>query len=119
MFKGLLLKESLQDDRILDLVRITGTETWEVQNAAAYQPSTWTAISFETDDDQADTFAEQLSGVLQARGWYVSGATDTQMIVVFPGKVFRYPIGDAAQRTAAQQFGRTVGIPESQLDWGE
>jgi hypothetical protein len=119
VLKGLLLKESLKDDSILKLVRITHTETWNVENAADHQPAIWTALYFEIEDEQADAFAEKLSRVLHARGWYVNGSTDTQVYVIFPGKVFRYPIGDLAQRTAAQQFGRTLGIPEPQLDWGE
>jgi hypothetical protein len=36
---------------------------------------------------------------------------------VFPGRVFRYPRGDAAAREEAKAFGRELGIPEPQLDW--
>jgi len=119
MLKGLLLKESLKDERILSRVRITASETWNVQNAAENQPAVWTALSFETEDDQAVAFCAELSGVLHAQGWYVDAATTTHTYVIFPGKVFCYPRGDALQRAAAQQFGRSLGIPEAQLDWGE
>lgn len=36
---------------------------------------------------------------------------------LFPGKVFRYPRGDQAGRAEAQAHGRSVGVPEPQLDW--
>jgi hypothetical protein len=36
---------------------------------------------------------------------------------IFPGKIFRYPRGDAAAPAAAQAHGRQLAIPEHQLDW--
>jgi hypothetical protein len=48
----------------------------------------------------------------------LSGLKSTcEAFVVFPGRVFRYLRGDAAGRTEAQAHGRTVGVPEPQLDW--
>jgi len=119
VLNGLLLQESLDDLRVLDLLRVTKTETWQVGNAAEGQPSVWTALSFEAPVDQADAIAEALSGALKARGWYINASTDALVYIIFPRKVFRYPKGDAAQRAAAQAYARSIGIPESQLDWGE
>jgi hypothetical protein len=39
--------------------------------------------------------------------------------VIYPGKVFRYERGDSAGRAEAQAHGRTMGVPEPQLDWSE
>lgn len=61
VLKGLLLKESLEDISALGLVRITKTESWQVSNAPPYQPATWTALSFEAEEDQADTLAKKRS----------------------------------------------------------
>jgi hypothetical protein len=118
MFTGLLLKESLSDLTLLDALRITKTETWQVSNAVAWQPATWTAVSFEADDDQADQLSEKMSRALKPM-WYINGSTDEMVYLVFPGKVFKYHKGDADQRAAAQEFGRLIGVPDSQLDWSE
>ncbi len=40
-FTGLLLKESLQDLDILKLINITKEESWDVDNAADFQPKVW------------------------------------------------------------------------------
>lgn len=119
MLKGLLLKESLTDVRILDMLHITQTETWNAENAAPGQEAVWTAISFEVDDDQADALAESLSRVLKPTRWYINGATDSLIYVIFPKKVFKYGKGDKDQRAAAQEYGRLCDVPEDQLDWGE
>jgi hypothetical protein len=37
--------------------------------------------------------------------------------VVYRGKIFRYPRGDAAGRADAVAHGRVQGVPDHQLDW--
>ena len=117
-FKGLLLKESLKDKAILDRLTITRQETWQVENAAPIQPSTWQALWFEGEEEQADRIAQDLSQALHP-DWYCNLVTEPHSYAVFGGKVFKYPRGDEKGRTQAQAYGRSVGIPESQLDWGE
>lgn len=116
--KGLLIKESLADTNVLELVSITNEETWQASNTAVYQPALWTAISFAVADDQADAIAGELSQALM-QGWYINASTAAHVYVLFPGKVFKYRKGDSLQRTKAKEYGRSLGIPESQLDWSE
>jgi hypothetical protein len=119
VLKGLLLQESLEEPSVLELLRITNTEVWRVANATADQPTTWTAVSFEVESDQADRIAEKLSQVLKSQGWYISACTTTKVYVIFPRKIYKYRKGDSVQRDEARRYGRSVGIPESQLDWSE
>ena len=116
---GLLLKEGLADINVLELVHITKTESWQVSNAAVYQPPVWTALSFEAEDSQADVIADKLSQALKLRGWYITASTAAHDYVLFPSKVFKYRKGDSRQRDEAKLYGRSFGIPESQLDWSE
>jgi len=118
MFKGLLLQESLTQLDVLNRFRVTKTETWNIQNPADYQPSVWTAISFEVEENQADLLVKALSESLKPR-WFIDASTDTTVYVIFPGKVFKYPKGDGAQRELARQYGISLDIPERQLDWSE
>ncbi len=115
--KGLLLKESLTGTKVLDLLHITKTETWRVSHPTVDQPGTWTALSFETGDDQADAVAEAFSRVLKSRGWYINAETETHEYVIFPGKVFKYRKGNRVQKKAAKRYGRSIDIPDDQLDW--
>jgi hypothetical protein len=119
MLKGLLLKESLNNLDILDALRVTKTETWNIRNTAIGQPSVWTAISFEADESQADSLAEKLSQAIKPKGWFINASTDKSVYVVFPKKVFKYGKGDEEQQVAARQYGQMLDIPEQQLDWSE
>ncbi len=118
MLKGLLLKESLTDLRVLDRLRITQTETWNASNAADYQPKVWTAISFEVDDAEADRVIEELCHVLKSPGWYIDARQADRVIVIFPGRVFNYLRGDLAGQAEAQAYAQAIGIPTGQIDWG-
>ncbi len=119
MLKGLLLKESLADLHVLDRLCVTQTETWNVSNVADDQPKVWTAISFEVDDAEADTVIEELSHMLKSPGWYIDARQAERAIVIFPGRVFRYLRGDGAGKAEAQAYAQAIGIPASQIDWGD
>jgi hypothetical protein len=118
MFIGLLLKESLKNESVLDLVRVTKTEVWDVQNAVDWQPKRWTAISFEGESGRADEVAEAMSRVMKP-AWYANFSTETHVYVVFEDRVFKYAKGDAKARAEAQAYAISAGIPEGQVDWGE
>jgi hypothetical protein len=47
----------------------------------------------------------------------VDGETKDAKFVVFPGRFFRYIPGDTLTKDAARTYGRSIGIPDSQLDW--
>lgn len=118
MFTGLLLKESLKDESVLDLVYITKIETWDVEHAAFFQPEVWTAIYFEGDESKVDDIAEKLSMSLKPRGWYINISTKEYAYVIFPKKIFKYREGDKEKEKEAIEYGKTLDIPNSQLDWG-
>jgi hypothetical protein len=118
MFRGLLLRESLKEERVLGLMRVTKTEVWDVENAVDWQPKRWTAISFEGDDDRADEVAEAMSRAMKP-AWYANFSTGTHVYVVFEDRFFKYVKGDGAARAEAQAYALSVGVPESQVDWGE
>ena len=61
--------------------------------------------------------AQAFADVLDQPGWYVNFESPAESFVVFPGRIFRYPRGDAAGRAEAQAYGRQLAIPEPQLDW--
>jgi len=83
-------------------------------------PLTWTFIEFEAADEDGERLAEALGDALDAScGWYCDFRTDDETFVVFSGRVFRYPRGDRVGRADAEEYGRSAGVPESQLDWPE
>jgi hypothetical protein len=121
VLKGLLVSESLRTGAELN-VALHVLKIWSVETASATaaQPSTWTLIQFAAPDTEADRLATALADCLSPTGgWYADFGTDAEKFVIFAGKVFRYPQGDPAGQAEAKAYGRSAGVPEAQLDWGD
>jgi hypothetical protein len=119
VIRGAILAESLNPGTGFDGhgMRVIRCARYEVTGAADYQPPIWTLIEFEAPTSSSDALAGELADSLLSPGWYANWNSDTEATVVFPGKIFRYPRGDRAGREEAQAHGRSVGVPEPQLDW--
>ncbi|MEX1655293.1 hypothetical protein ABZ960_19265 [Streptomyces pseudovenezuelae] len=120
VLEGVLIAESLRvGAELVDVpLQVTKIVRLEVDSAAAEQPQQWTLLDFAAEEGDAERLAEQLSACLAPTGgWYVNYNTMAEAFVVFADKVFRYPRGQVEGRRRAQDYARSVGIPEPQLDW--
>jgi hypothetical protein len=138
MIRGRIIAESLRIDTAVhvDGVRLVGLSRHDVSastlppdeqrdgqeqhGAVDAQPDVWTFVDIEAPKSQADELARALAESLEPElGWYADfTVNDTERVVVFAGRVFRYRIGDKAARAEAVAWGRAAGTPEHQLDWG-
>jgi hypothetical protein len=119
---GVLIAESLRTGARLEGVTLTVRRIARDDDGetGAGQPLTWTFIEFEAPLDEADELAAALSRALDKRlGWYCDFRSPTETFVVFAERVFRYPRGDKDGRSQAEAHARSMGVPESQLDWPE
>ena len=124
MIKGTIILESLHEDASLTGFTFTvreigrGRPRLSERQLEANFPDVWSAIEFELEGERAGELVEALSKALNP-GWYANFSTDTETFIVFPGRTFRYPRRDHDGRAEAQAYGRTLGIPDHQLDWTE
>jgi len=81
-------------------------------------PPTWTFLVFEAARSDAERLSEAFAAAIDADlPWYASFRSDEEMFVVFAGRQFHYRIGDAAARAEVEDHARSLGVPDSQLDW--
>ena len=118
MFNGALILESLRVGTNLSNLNLKVRQIYRFrpEDATEDQPDTWSVIELEIRDEDAADVAQAFSEALAGR-WYVDFRSETEVFIVFAGRVFRYARGDNAGRTEAQAHGRLVGVPDSQLDW--
>ena len=117
VYEGTLVKESIEDDSVLDLLNIHKVELWNTGG----KPKYWTILYFSSA--HAD-FPEQVSKVLiadEARGgnWFVDFKAGNLKYVVFRNKVLKYHIGDAEEKEAVCEECRKLGITEEEMNWTE
>ena len=115
---GALIGESLRQGAALEGISLAIRRLYRFAppNVAPDQLLTWTVIEFEAAEHQAEELATVLTGLIQ-RGWYCDFSCAGERVVVFPGRFFRYARGDKAGKAEARSYGRSVGVPEAQLDW--
>jgi hypothetical protein len=121
-YSGTLLGESIQPGMALEDIPLTVTKIHRAAagDAEAGQPELWTFIEFCVTADRVTELADALSRVLSRDGgWYCDFRSRDEVFVVFCGRVFRYRRGDHIERAKAEEFGRSMGVPEAQLDWPE
>jgi hypothetical protein len=119
---GGLIAESLKVGAALEAVPLTvrRISREDSGDTSVGQPLTWTFIDFEAPLEAAEALAAALSETLDRKlGWYCDFRSPDETVVVFAGRVFRYRRGDRTARAEAEEYGRSVGVPEAQLDWPE
>jgi hypothetical protein len=120
MIEGTLIMESLRVGTTLEDLTLTVCKIskYRARGTTPAQPDIWTTLEFEADEAQAAGLAQAFASALdEGPGWYVNFQSPTEAFVIYPGRIFRYPRGDAAGRAEAQAHGRRLAIPEPQLDW--
>jgi hypothetical protein len=113
----MLLQESLEHLGVLEKLNITKVEVWEPGELGKPAGPIWTATFFEVTDDNADATAELISKAMKDSVWYANIHLEPDEIVIFANKVFRYVRGDAEARKAPEDYARSLGVPEHQIDW--
>ena len=89
-------------------------------SATSSQPSVWTFLEFEAEDEVAGRLADALAAALVADGgWYANFTVGDEHVVVFAGRVFRHRSGDRSGRAEAEAYARQAGVPTHQMDWGD
>ncbi|WP_427889098.1 hypothetical protein ACQHIV_37630 [Kribbella sp. GL6] len=117
MYNGVLILESLKPGTVLTGIPLTVQKLSRiaVEGTSADQPRLWSLLEFSVD--RGEDLADVLADALDEPGWYADFHNAQEIFVVFPGKVFRYDRGDDAVRETAKEYGRTLRIPDAQLDW--
>ena len=117
MLQGTLIAESIRPGTSLDDLNLIVRQITRhaPDGTTDEQPPIWTDIYFEVDEKDAGALARKLADVLDASGWYADFRSDTETIVVYRGKIFRYPRGDAAARRTPWRTPRP-GVPAI-IDW--
>lgn len=114
-YTGILIKESLADENILDDLMIHKAEIWRTNGRPRY----WTALYFSSDTPD---FPQRLSRALlpprsEADVWFCDFRAENTKYIVFHEKILTYRIGDAEGRALAVQECSKLGIPFEQTHW--
>jgi hypothetical protein len=109
MFRGIIVEESLADNRILNTlkiekIRITGHPKKEDR---------WHMYQVEIGSEEIECLKEQMLD-----GWYSHFWNGDNVIAIFSqGKSFEFKYSDKSTWETVVQYGLSIGIPLAQLDF--
>jgi len=105
MYKGTIIENSLKDKEILKKVKIE--KTW--------QDDDWILHDVLVDESQISELPQSLAD----GPWYIHiwPAGSDNIKVIYKDKIFDIKFSDKSTWTEAVAHGRSLGIPEEQLDF--
>ncbi|MCF4122200.1 hypothetical protein L1785_14565 [Antribacter sp. KLBMP9083] len=122
MFTGSIVAESLRDDARIEVdgVHVTCVSRFRVSDPGPRQPPVWTLLEISVERPSVDPLREVLERSIRTDGgWYADFRDETEHVVVFGDRSFRYRKGDATGRRAAQEHALAHGVPPHQVDWAD
>ena len=117
VYEGVLIKESLSDDSIIDLLNVHKIELWNTGGTPKY----WTMLFFTSNRKD---FPEQVSKVMlsvqdKGENWFVDFKSGNQKYIVFKDKILKYQIGNQIEKDYVCTECRKMGISDSEMNWSE
>lgn len=117
LYEGVLIKESIIDDSIIDCLNVHKIELWNTGG----KPKYWTALFFTSDKKD---FPEQVSKVMLSEpgtdgNWFVDFKADNEKYMVFKDKILKYQIGNQTEKEYVCNECRKLGISNEQMNWSE
>lgn len=117
VYEGVLIKESVTDDAIIDLISVHKIELWNTGG----KPKYWTVLFFSSDKKD---FPEQISKVMRTDpdnggNWFVDFKAGNVKYIVFKDKVLKYQIGNQAEKEYVCNECRKMGISDGEMNWAE
>ena len=117
IYEGTLIKESISDDALINLMNVHKIELWKTGGTPRY----WTVLSFTSDHPDFPNQAAKVMISDPARGgnWFVDFKAGNQKYVVFKDKVLTYHIGYPEEKEAVCAQCRQLGISDAEMNWSE
>ena len=117
LYEGILIKESIDDENVLDCLTIHKLELW----CTGGKPKYWTVLHFSS---ARTDFPEQISKTMISTpelggNWFVDFKSGNEKYIVFRNKILKYHIGNSDEKEAVCAECRKMGISDEQMQWPE
>ena len=117
VYEGMLIKESVTDDSIIDYLNVHKIELWNTGGSPKY----WTVLFFTSD---CIDFPEKISKVMmsdpdKSGNWFVDFKAGNVKYIVFRNKILKYQIDNLQEKEAVCSECRKMGISDDEMNWSE
>ena len=110
-YEGVIIKETLTDELLLDLLTIDKVELHRTDDTIKY----WTLVFFHS---KAHDLPQRLAETI-IEDWFADMKLGNTKYIIFKNRVLTYEIGNRAEKDKVLAYCRSRGIPEEQFKWSE
>jgi len=107
-YKGIIIEESIEDNRTINGLEVVGIHISGQENPS----ETWHLYTLKVNEEEIELLSKAIK-----HGWYMHFWRDKKVRVIFKNKRFDFDYDDKATWKLAVEYGLSVGIPESQVDF--
>ena len=107
-YRGIIIEESLNDNRILNnfnIIKLFITET-------ARKSDQWHLFEVEIEENEIENLSNQI-----IEGWYAHFWHGSDVTAVFAGKIIKFNYLDKSTWNEVMEYGKKLNIPLEQLDF--
>ena len=117
LFQGVLIKESIDDDSVIDRIIVHKTEIWNVGGSPKY----WTALHFTSKDTALPDYLSKvmISDPEKGGNWFADFKHGEIKFIGFRNKILKYRIGNLAEKNEVIAECRKMGISDGEMNWSE
>ena len=117
LYEGILIKESIENDMVLDYLTINKVEIWKTQG----NPKYWTVIYFTSTNRNFPNLISKvmISDETKGGNWFVDFKSGNIKFIVFRDKILKYAIGNSIEKQDVYEECKKMGIPYEQMQWAE
>jgi len=117
IYEGVLIKESIYDESVLDYISINKVEIWKTGG----HPKYWTVLYFNSDKvDFPEILAKEvIADETKGGNWFVDFKSGNVKYIVFRNKILKYTIGNIKEKEVVCEECKKLGIPDRQMKWSE
>lgn len=106
-YEGIMIKESISDENILDNLNINKVELWKTKDYPKY----WTALYFtSTDLELPNKLSKVIIANKKAGNWFVDFKHNNTKYIVFKNKILKYEIGNQKEKNQVFEECQKLGI---------
>jgi hypothetical protein len=107
-YRGIIIEESLTDNRILNDMHIIKMHISTQENKV----DRWHLFELEIDENKIEELSREI-----VDGWYAHFWHGVDIIAIFKDKIFRFNYLDKKTWTDVLEYGNKLSIPDEQLDF--
>ncbi len=117
IYTGIIIKEGLEDESVLDYVSVNKVELWKTKSTPKY----WTVLYFTSNNESLpDLLSKSLiADSLKGGNWFIDLKIKNTKIIVFKNKILKYEIGNESQKEHVYNECIKLGIPDDEMNWEE